>query len=706
MESQNNDFNDDSDNTHTRGPRPFALPVNEAGIPDELKRVPQWLCWRWEKRKTGDAEPKWTKPPFNPKTGKYASTNDPSACVPYECAIAAYRSGDWDGIGFVFTPDDPYVGIDLDNCRDLSEGSLFTKPMELVRSFDSYTEVSPSDTGVKIIVRGALPGNGGKNRQLEMYDRARYFTLTGNVLDGVSPDIEERQEAVMALYDRAFAKSERPRSKPSGNNGGKRATAEDIDGKALWEEIAPNLKSYLYQIAMGKNANRYGKAYHSGSDADMALLDALAEEGLDEEQVVATFFATPRGDLAIDRYGEDDAYRRIERYGAPKAVVRAGLLDDDPPTNVRPIRSEISDLLAVEGPPPLHSRFTLLSGEAILNQPRPVFLVEGILVEGTLSAMIGKEATYKSFIVLDMALSIATGEPFQGHPVKRGDVVYVAGEGSGGIRNRIDAWMRQHDCALPDTFHLLSEAVYLLQEGEVKELINAVDALPEKPKLVIVDTLARAIQGGDENSAKDMGSLISACDALRTTFGAHILLVHHENKKGGIRGSTSLPGAIDTGIDIDRDGEIVTLTCSKQKDSDHFPDITLMRQIVELGDGGSSLVFTRTDKKPTSPKGKTEQVLAVLIEDFDDDGTTASTWEKACNERGIASSVFYEAKKELLNEGKVHALGRTGARGTRFIVTGGEGGKSHHSVTPSHSTLTPYRSKEIRSITPLHSAPL
>ncbi len=539
-----------------------------------------------------------------------------------------------------------------------------------IRVLNSYTELSPSGTGVKVFAKGRLPGVGRKNGGIEMYDTGRFFTVTGHHLPDTPTIVEERSKEVKSMYGFFF---------PTITPAPKRQSAErrterdnDIDGKALWEGIAPNLAPYQRNLASGKNANRYGKAYHSESEADMALLNALANERLDEDEVVAAFFATPRGDMAIDRYDEQNAYRKIE-YSAGKAVAGADLLDDDPPPNVRPIRPDLPEPTAVEGPPPPRPRFTLVSGEAILNQPRPVFLVEGILVESTLSAMIGKEATYKSFIALDMALSIATGKPFQGHRVERGDVVYIAGEGSGGIRNRIDAWMRRHDCALPDTFHLLPEAVYLLQEGEVKGLINEVETLPEKPKLVIVDTLARAIQGGDENSAKDMGSLISACDALRTTFGAHVLLVHHENKKGGIRGSPSLPGAIDTGIDIDRDGETVTLTCSKQKDSDHFPDITLMRQVVELGDGESSLVFTRTDKKPTSAKGKTEQVLAVLREDFDEGGATASTWEKACNERGIASSVFYEAKKELLNHNNIYAIGQAGARGTRFTVTEREG---------------------------------
>ncbi len=628
MIAENDAFDKDCSDT-----RPHALPVDEAGIPDELKRVPQWVCWRWEKRKTGDAGPRWTKPPFNPKTGKYASTNDPSTCVTYDCAIAAYRSGGWDGIGFMFTTNDSYVGIDFDDCRDPATGQLTRSMQQNVRVLNSYAEISPSETGVKVFAQGRLPGVGRKNGGIEMYDTGRFFTVTGHRLPDSPATVAERAKAVASMYGHFF-----PTITPTPKRqSAKRRTESDndIDGKALWEGIAPNLKSYLYRIAMGKNANGYGKAYHSGSEADMALLNALAFEGLDEDEVVATFFATPRGDMAIERYDEAEAYRKIE-YSAGKAVANAELLEDEPSPKVRPIRPDMPEPRAAEGPPPPRTRFTLVSGEAILNQPRPIFLVEGILVESTLSAMIGKEATYKSFIALDMALSIATGKPFQGHTVQRGDVVYIAGEGSGGIRNRIDAWMRQHDCVIPDTFHLLPEAVYLLQAGEVKGLINAVETRAEKPKLVIVDTLARAIQGGDENSAKDMGTLISACDALRTTFGAHVLLVHHENKKGGIRGSTSLPGAIDTGIDIDRDGEIVTLTCSKQKDSDHFPDITLMRRVVELGDSESSLVFTRTDKKPTSPKGKTGQVLAVLREDFDDDGTTASTWEKACKERGIA----------------------------------------------------------------------
>ena len=143
-------------------------------VPDELKHYDQFVNWKWETR-----DGKRTKPPYDPKTGKRASHSDPSTWGTFEDAVKGLDQG-FDGIGFVFTEDDPFCGIDLDKCRDPISGKVEPWAVKIIKDFDSYTEISPSKTGLKIFIRGKLPGGGLKTKHLEVYDRLRFFTITGD----------------------------------------------------------------------------------------------------------------------------------------------------------------------------------------------------------------------------------------------------------------------------------------------------------------------------------------------------------------------------------------------------------------------------------------------------------------------------------------------------------------------------------------------
>ncbi len=153
-------------------------------IPEELAERPQWVCWRYEER-----DEKLTKVPYQP-SGPYppdqkASTTDLMTWGTFE---AAYRALDnevrhYDGIGFVFSSADPFCGIDLDKCRDPQTGALDQWAQEIVgRVGEGYVEISPSGTGIHIIIRGSVRGGGMRKGPVEMYSRGRYFTITGHAL--------------------------------------------------------------------------------------------------------------------------------------------------------------------------------------------------------------------------------------------------------------------------------------------------------------------------------------------------------------------------------------------------------------------------------------------------------------------------------------------------------------------------------------------
>lgn len=149
-------------------------------IPEELKTLRQWVCW---KIIIDSKTSKISKLPFNPNTGKCASSADPGTWGTYEQAVNCFsKSGGYKGIGFVFSKNDPYTGIDLDKCRDKVTEEIKPWAQNVISRFKSYTELSPSGTGVHIIAKGSLPGKGKKVGDIEMYDQGRYFTVTGEIL--------------------------------------------------------------------------------------------------------------------------------------------------------------------------------------------------------------------------------------------------------------------------------------------------------------------------------------------------------------------------------------------------------------------------------------------------------------------------------------------------------------------------------------------
>jgi primase-polymerase (primpol)-like protein len=144
-------------------------------IPEELRRRTQFVVYKIEKR---DGKP--TKIPYIAGGVGKASSTDSDTWRTFEEAVQALRTGRYDGIGFVFTSGDPYAGVDLDGCRDPKTGELEEWAAEIVQKLGGYAEVSPSGTGVHIIVRGKAPNR--KRGRVEAYSERRFFTMTGRIL--------------------------------------------------------------------------------------------------------------------------------------------------------------------------------------------------------------------------------------------------------------------------------------------------------------------------------------------------------------------------------------------------------------------------------------------------------------------------------------------------------------------------------------------
>lgn len=261
---------------------PNFLPVIEHAIPGELKERPQWVAW---KSVTRAGKP--TKVPINPDMGSFAQADAPSTWGTFAAARARQRKDRLAGVGYMFGHTDPYCGIDFDKCRDPESGALDPEVRAMIGLLDSYSEASPSGTGVKVIVRAALPGPRNRTTRIEMYDRLRFFTMTGHLLpDGVAT-IEDRQPQLAQLYRRVFGDMEAANHRPVSDEP---IDAGGVDAAALWQWASPRLTPHMMRVA-NLHDERYGG---DASRADEALCCALIGLGLTRGEVAAAFRASPR----------------------------------------------------------------------------------------------------------------------------------------------------------------------------------------------------------------------------------------------------------------------------------------------------------------------------------------------------------------------------------------------------------------------------
>jgi hypothetical protein len=270
-------------------------------IPAELLYLPQWIVW-WsvvgEGRRVQLPNGEWTgalkarakphKLPIDPRSGGLAASTRLQTWSSAESARAAAEKWSLAGIGFVFTDSDPYSGVDLDNCRDPITGEIEPWAWEVIRPLDSYTEVSPSGTGVHTIVRGKLPAGKGNqivhgNGKVEMFSRARYFTVTGVHVDGTPTEIFDRQSELLTLHERLFAARNTHHAEPcSARSSALQTTNDELITRARQAQNGSKFERLW-------NSQWEGD-YPSQSEADLALCCLLAFwTGKDRSRIDALF---------------------------------------------------------------------------------------------------------------------------------------------------------------------------------------------------------------------------------------------------------------------------------------------------------------------------------------------------------------------------------------------------------------------------------
>ena len=276
-------------------------------------------------------------------------------------------------------------------------------------------------------------------------------------------------------------------------------------------------------------------------------------------------------------------------------------------------------------------RYKTMRRDAVFAMPPVEFLVDGLLTDTGFAMMYGAPGTGKSFLAIDIALSVAHGRDWQGQQVKPGAVLYIAGEGIGGFSKRWKAWESYHGVKDEPDMYLLPTAVNFREPEDIAKLVATIEDIGQQFALVIVDTVARAIAGAEENSSTDMGLFVAACDEIKALTGGALLAVHHAGKDSskGARGSTALLGAVDTSLMIGKVDETITLATQKQKDAEPMDDLHLTMLTVPASISETSVVLERSDEAPKKsrkrawqPTGAIKRALQIFDNMCVDRGTT------------------------------------------------------------------------------------
>ncbi len=537
-----------------------ALPVKPEGVPEDLRRWHRWVLWKHVVR---DGWP--TKMPYQ-VGGAPASSNNPSTWAPFEDVLDVYERGGYDGIGYVFAADGEFCGIDLDGCRDSETGSIAPWAEEIIRRFSSYTEVSPSGTGVKIFVRGQSPFPTGKNLKIdepamggkaagvEIYDRARYFAVTGRVLEGYA-EIADGQDALNWLAKTYWPDRRHPTEPP-------RSTAPSSRTET---SVIERARSYLATIEPAVS----GQAGHNVTfRAACKLTQGFGlsiEDALPLMQEWNQGCVPPWSDRelmhklenAAEADGESGALRDANS-GQPADQEHAAGGSGEPGGEAAP---ESTPSAAQESGPVL----TCLADVEPCEVP---WLWKGMIPLGRMSLLVGRPGEGKSFFTIDAASRVTTGTPWpDGSDCPEGSVLLLTAEDDPAdtIRPRLDAHY-----ADVQRVHLLSAVRRRDEKGQYERLITLADvdaieaALNRIPDclLIVVDPIGSFLGGStDAHRDNEVRSVLGPAAKLAEKYGAALLVVAHRRKSGGVSaddlamGSRAFTGIARSVLHLSRDPE-------------------------------------------------------------------------------------------------------------------------------------------------------
>jgi hypothetical protein len=520
-------------------------------LPIEMRQANRWLVHR-------------DKVPYYPKGGKRNGKLDTHADLAqlgsFQDAVSVLQTGSYTGIGFALGPDgtgNVWQGIDLDDTPN--------RPVlgEIAVDLPGYTEVSPSGNGMHAIGYGKPFATLGPNKSgIEAYARGRYFTVTA-VGAGIHP--------LTCLAD--FVEQ---RLKPLHGSRAEAAAPPD-DAMTPCEMVPPQTIHDLRSALLSMRADDRELWVRTG-----LALKALGEQG---RGLWMEWSAT-----SLEKFEPKDAAEKWDSF-KPTAINYKSVFAEAQQAGWTNPASKLSGLTVAgsSNAATQHQGFAFVQARHLLSQPEPIpWLIDGMIERGSLSTLFGASGSGKSFLAIDWACCISTGSEWQGKATERGAVFYIAGEGHAGIRRRLKAWEIHTSISLQDAPLFVSSCpAALMDASNAQAVANAVDELVivhDNPSLIVIDTLARNLGNGEENSNADIGLFINNIDVLlRARFGATVLIVHHTGwtEKDRARGASAMRAAMDSEYRLDHVEDMRTLVCTKAKESEKLSSMSFtLEQIV------------------------------------------------------------------------------------------------------------------------------
>jgi hypothetical protein len=607
-------------------PRPPLIAPEPAGVPEQMRVARRWAPWRaeWDP-KAAKGRGKWVKIPHRAARPEHGLSNKSTAgWVSFDEAMAVYRAHPdrFAGVGYLMTGPHGVTGVDLDHCRDPVTGRIDEWALEIAAKLDSYTEVSPSGTGLHIMVAGTVPEDWTNHDQgIEVYggNEARFLCITGRRVPGPPDVLRPAREGVVADLEARYRKTR---------------TKAEVEDLHLPELLPVDLLPTLAELDLPPHAaNFLTDGPEPGRDRSQQLFAAsiaLHQAGLAKDEVLSILEANEHAmEIALDhrRQDYDKALRYLWKQHCQAGAARAaqlredaiGVFDDLMPEDegeendlqvagesaggagdalddfdVLPPEDGAADNRHADLAPVKRARFAPLLPEQFMQRKPMSWLVRGVLPEAGLAVIYGASAAGKTFLTLDLVAAISRGVDWRGLRTTRGRGVYIVAEGAEGFRTRMQAYCEFHGVSPGDlAIGVIPDAPNLMDKAQVKELILALKAFGQID-YVVIDTYARVMVGGNENDAKDAGLMVAHCAQIHKHTGALVILVHHSGKDpaSGARGSSVLRAAADVEIEVIRTREYRAARIGKMKDGDDSGEFRFVLDTVELGENDDGDAIT------------------------------------------------------------------------------------------------------------------
>lgn len=291
--------------------------------------------------------------------------------------------------------------------------------------------------------------------------------------------------------------------------------------------------------------------------------------------------------------------------------------------------------------------YQILSPADLLASPLVRDIVRGVFPCAGIGGIVGASMAGKGFAAIDLLAVMAEGGYWFGCRVDKVRVIYVCLEGAGGLHKRIRAWEKKHGRKYPD-IGIITSSFDLRDPAQLAALIAAIRDAGFAGGVVVIDTLAQAAPGTDENSSRDMGELIAALQSIQAALGGLVLTVHHLGKDTtrGPRGHSSFQAALDACIEVRRDGDRRSWVVAKAKDDADGAEHLFRLEVVEVGEDEDGEVITS---------------CVVVPDESPTDAMRRTLPPKSGNQR-----IIWDAIGELLRESKT--FGKAGAPGGRPCI--------------------------------------